>query len=373
MSVVKKTIVLSISIIFLLVFCASAFLMPKTVKATEIVLPEIKNSSFEQLEPFGWQVNADEINGQNHGITSQVFYDGTSSYQLKQNVYTIKSADFIDVDIDSGYVVGVKIFCSEIGSACKIGVQSFDQNGESLNTNYEEEFLSSKKGAWQDVRLNFQTQQNACKIKVIIEVDATSGDVCIDNVYAHKDFVHIYDGASINLQTSAQAMSVKAQLRFTGKIDKDSYDEFLNAYPDAEAGFALVTTLNLEQAGEFTFKSFLDAGKESKILKVVSTRWTNLYTADEDGFYTLDFALPIEEIGRYKTNISVRAYIKFYENGVEKYIFSNYDESVNSRSVYSVAVMAKADTNTYKNYSAGQKEKIDAYIDGREPIMENLD
>ena len=373
MSVVKKTIVLSISIIFLLVFCTSAFLMPKTVKATAIVLPEIKNSSFEQSEPFGWEVNADEINGQNHGTTNQVFYDGTSSYQLKQNVYTIKSTDFIDVDIDSEYVVGVKIYCSEIGSVCKIGVESFDQNGEYLNTKRGEEFLSSTKGAWQDVRLNFQSQQNACKIKVIIEVDATSGDVCIDNVYAHKDFVHMYDGASINLQTNAQELARKGQLNFRGKLDKGAYDEFINAYPNANIGFMLVPTEHLKSVGEFSFKGFSDANKPNLILDLGLVEWSNLYTIDEDGFYTFDCIIYGVSGERLKVDISVRAYIRFYENGAEKYIISNYDESVNSRSIYSVAVMAKADTKTYKNYSDGQKEKINAYIEGRDPNLENLD
>ena len=53
MSVIKKAFLLGISTLVLLVFCMGAFMMPKTAKATQIVLPEIVNASFEQAEPCG--------------------------------------------------------------------------------------------------------------------------------------------------------------------------------------------------------------------------------------------------------------------------------------------------------------------------------
>ena len=377
MSVVKKAFLLVLSTVILLVFCTGAFLMPKTVKATEILLPEIKNFSFEQLEPFGWEISASDIDGGSYHLSNQVFYDGEKSCRLEQNVYTIKNTDFINVDVNSEYVFGVKTYFSEIGNSCKLSIEVFNNNGEYLYSAEGKSAISNKQGAWQDISSVFQTQQNASKIKVKVEVDATSGYVCIDNVYGHKNFLKVLDGASINLETTDLALSRKGQLRFTAKIDKQAYDDFANAYnldnPQKSIGFMLVPTTHLENVGEYTFKAFSDADNDKSILNLALNEWSNLYTIDEDGFYKFECILYGIEEEKIKVDVSVRAYIKYYENGQEKYLFSNYDEMVNSRSVYSVAVKAKEDEQMYSQYSQGQKEIINAFIEGREPNLENLD
>ena len=373
MSIVKKAFTLGKSTIILLVFCASAFLMPKNAKATEIFLPEIQNSSFELLDPLGWEITATDIDAQNYGLNNQVFYEGESSYQLSQNTYTIKSADYIAVDTGAEYVLGVKAYFEQLNNTCKLSVEVFDQDGELLSIVDGENNSANIINAWQDVRLTFQTQQSACKIKVIIQIDATGGKVCIDNVYAHKNFMQIIDGASINLETNAKAIEYKGQLCFSGKIDKQIYDEILNVDPSATLGVMLVPTEHLSGVGEYTFKGFSCAGKEKSIKNEYITKWSNLYTIDEDGFYSFNFIIYNILAEKSKVDISIRAYIKYYENEQERYLFSNYDQSVNSRSLYSVAVLAKADEQTFNTYSEGQKEKINAYIEGREPILENLD
>ena len=89
MSVVKKHVLLGISIIVLLVFCMGAFIMPQKAKATQIVLPDIQNNDFEQ-GLLGWQITAQNIDDEKHGITAQTCYGGANCYQFTQNQYTLK-------------------------------------------------------------------------------------------------------------------------------------------------------------------------------------------------------------------------------------------------------------------------------------------
>ena len=49
--------------------------------------------------------------------------------------------------------------------------------------------------------------------------------------------------------------------------------------------------------------------------------------------------------------------VKYYDGEQEKYLYSDYSQELNSRSVYSVAVMAKADTQTFNSYSEGQRKR----------------
>ena len=102
-------------------------------------------------------------------------------------------------------------------------------------------------------------------------------------------------------------------------------------------------------------------------------KWTNFYTVIEDGFYSLDCAIRGMSGQSIKANISVRIFIKYYQDGMQKYLYSDYNQEDNSRSVYQVALMAKADTENFEHYSPAQQEKINAYIEGREPNTENLD
>lgn len=368
MSVVKKAFLLGISVVILLVFCMSAFIMPKNAKATVTILPEIQNDGFEQADNLGWQITAENIDAQNHGLTSEVFYDGVNSYQLKQNHYVIKSVDFINIDLNSEYVFGIKFFSTELDNTCKISVDAFDQNGEYLYTADGETVYTKIKDVWQDVNLFFEKSQNATKIKIKIEVNSTSGQVCIDNVYGHKNFVQMLDGASINLETTPSALENFAQLRFTGKMDKSVYQQIKNSYASVSVGIMLIPTKAIESVGEFAVKAL---NTPSLLVKEL-TKWSNEYTLDVDDFYLFDYALTLgKSVDRLKLDISVRVFVKFNVEGQERYVYSEYSEEKNSRSVYSVAVKAKADTENFKLYSEEQKEKINAYIEGREPNIEN--
>lgn len=373
MSAVKKAFLLGISTLILFVFCMGAFLMPKTAKAAQIILPEIVNASFEQNQPFGWDITSVNLDSNNHGVSSEVFYDGLSSYKFKENEYLIKSTDFIAVNADSEYVFGFKFYSLNLYNTCKLSIDAYGQNGEYLYTADGETISATNTGVWQDVRQNFISHQNACKIKIKILVKATDEKAFIDDVYAHKNFVHTLDGASINLETTPTALDNKGQLRFTGKLDRDAFDEFTSIYTNATVGFMLIPTSHLEGGGEYTLKSIVDAGKQNSVRILTVEKWSNFYTIDEDGYYNFDCAIRGMSGQSLKAEISVRVFVKYYENAQEKYLYADYKENLNSRSVYSVAVMAKADEQTFNSYSEGQKEKINAYIEGREPNLENLD
>lgn len=348
-----------------------AFLMPKNAKATEIILPDIENASFEQSEPFGWAITPQDELVQNHGQTTENFYDGLNAYQLSQNQYLVESCAYISIDTDSEYVFGVKYYSLETDNALEFAIQAFDQNGEFLYESESQVNQVEKTNTWQDITVIFQSTENACKIKIKIAVNSIAGTMLIDNVYGHKNFIKMLDGASINLETTASALAEKGQIRYTGKLDKAEYENLLNTRPGASVGFILVPTVYVDSVGEFTFKGFADAGREEVLLVIEVEKWSNLYTADEDGFYNFDCAVNKIDGARLKVDISVRSFIRYYDNGQEKYLYSPYSADLNSRSIYTVALRAKADAETFKTYTKDQQEKINAYIEGREPNIAN--
>lgn len=82
--------------------------------------------------------------------------------------------------------------------------------------------------------------------------------------------------------------------------------------------------------------------------------------SDESG-YTLNCALIRIKASHYDMALSARAYVSYVDaNGRTVYIYSAYDEALNSRSISYVAEKALADTT--QNYSPAQIEILNGYL-----------
>ena len=67
--------------------------------------------------------------------------------------------------------------------------------------------------------------------------------------------------------------------------------------------------------------------------------------------------------------LSARAFMKVEIDGVERYIYSTFDLTDNSRSVQMVASNLKANSDVYNKYDAVQRAIIDAYALGELPRL----
>ena len=221
---------------------------------------------------------------------------------------------------------------------------------------------------WQENFFVLNKNASAKKIKISIEINAINGKVGVDNVYAYKNFIGLYDGASISLERNVLA------IRFTAKVDVNIYQTLLNNYEEVTAGIIVSPKSQVLKSGEFTM---LGVTEKDKIIVSPATHWNNPLSFEQDGYYDYFSAFASQGYASLEGYINIafttRAYIKYVENGVEKVIYSSWNYENNCRTIKQVATSAKQDAQTYNSYSPDQQEIITAYIEGRVPNFEGLD
>ena len=377
---IKKRCILSILLIIVLtlVSTSSVFAVPNKVFANTSIFLDIKNSSFENTitdefdKPFvsDWVINGENFVSDNVNVVSTSAYEGRNSLQLKNGVFNIESKEFIEIENSAQYLFGVKFVFSDVDDSLQISVKTYNSQNEIIATHKSQTIISKQENLdkWQEAFLMVDKDANAKKVKISIEVDSKKGSVGVDNVYGYKNFVNLYNGASISLEKNI------VQIRFTAKIDIDVYQTFINNYSFVSVGMLLSPKEQVDKVGEFTVKGIPENGKMAMIS---ASNWNNPNSYMKDGYYTFCAGFGQHGYGGLENIINgeivVRAYVKYTENGKENIIYSSWNLNDNCRSIRQVANSAKQDIEVYNSYSLDQQEIISAYIEGRTPNVEGLD
>ena len=283
---------------------------------------------------------------------------------------TMNSKEFIEIENSAQYLFGVKFVFSDVDDSLQISVKTYNSQNEIIATHKSQTIISKQENLdkWREAFLMVDKDANAKKVKISIEVDSKKGSVGVDNVYGYKNFVNLYNGASISLEKNI------VQIRFTAKIDIDVYQTFINNYSFVSVGMLLSPKEQVDKVGEFTVKGIPENGKMAMIS---ASNWNNPNSYMKDGYYTFCAGFGQHGYGGLENIINgeivVRAYVKYTENGKENIIYSRWNLNDNCRSIRQVANSAKQDIEVYNSYSLDQQEIISAYIEGRTPNVEGLD
>ncbi len=375
----KRKSIFSLLLIFVLtlVFLSSAFVTPKNAFASTSIFVDIKNPSFEIMTseeydkpfPTDWIINGD-FEPEKIKVISTNAYNKNNYWQFVGGSYTVESKDFIEIENEYDYLFGVKFIFSNVNDILTLNIKNFDEKGELIGTHQGQTVVSDEAhlDLWQETFLTLSYDSSVKKVKISIEIVAQNGFVGIDNVYGYKNFFSLYNGASISLERNVLA------IRFTAKVDADSYKTLLNSYENVTAGIIVSPKGQVKKSGEFTMNGIME---KDKIIVMPSSYWNNPQTFEQVGYYEYSCKLASQGYDKLQSNLdinfTVRAYIKYTENGEEKILYSSWSLENNCRSIRQVAIKAKEDLDVYNNYDKDQQEIISAYIEGRVPNFDGLD
>lgn len=162
------------------------------------------------------------------------------------------------------------------------------------------------------------------------------------------DDVVLYDTEKTSIVTESGAYVRTAQgnagLRFKGKVNKALFDGYVNnpECTEVTAGMIIAPTDFLSDCA-FTV-SALNLN-EKAVQKCNAS-----IVAEKDGYYTFNCAI----VGILSQNIdrpfSARSFISFKIGDTTYYLYGNYSENNNSRSVYEIACLAREEIESFEDY-----------------------
>ena len=376
----KRRTFLSILLIFVLSLTAmlGVFAMPKNAYANVNIFADVKNSSFESVDsqdfgkdlPTDWVIDSQNLDIDNVNVISINAYDRINFLQVEGGTYLVESQDYIQIENDYDYLFGVKMLFSNVDDSATLCIKTYNQDNELVETHKSQTVVSKQDllGTWQEVFLVVNKNSSAQKVKISIELSANQGSVGIDNVYAYKNFISLYDGASISLERNILS------IRFTAKLDVAVYQTLLNSYENVSVGLIVSPKSQVNKSGEFTMQGVTE---KDKLIVSPATNWNNPLSFEQDGYYDYYCAFASQGYSSLTGYIGIafttRAYIKYTEGGEEKVIYSSWSMENNCRTIRQVATLAKQDTEVYNSYPLDQQEIITAYIEGRVPNFDGLD
>lgn len=376
----KRRCFLSIFLIFVLTLSATlgVFATPKNAFANAEIFADVKNSSFESVnsENFGkdlptdWVIDSQNLDIENVNVISINAYDRIKYLQVEGGTYSVESQDYVQIENDYDYLFGVKMLFDSAEDSVTLIVKTYSEDNDLIGTYQSQTIVSASDliGTWQETFLVLNKNESAKKVKVCVEINATNGKVGVDNVYAYKNFISLYNGASISLERNVLS------IRFTARVDVNIYETLLNSYDEVTAGIIVSPRSQVLKSGEFTIKGVTE---KDKIIVSPATHWNNPLSFEQDGYYDYFSAFASQSYASLQGYIGIafttRAYVKYIENGVEKVLYSNWSYENNCRTIKQVATLAKQDEETYNSYPPDQQEIITAYIEGRIPNFEGLD
>lgn len=376
----KRRCFLSMLLIFVLTLSAmlGVFATHKNAYASAEIFADVKNSSFESVDsetfgkdlPTDWVIDSQNLDINKVNVVSINAYDRINYLQVEGDTYLVESQDYIQIENDYDYLFGVKMLFASAEDSVTLIVKTYSEDNELIGTYQSQTIVSTADfiGTWQENFFVLNKNASAKKIKISIEINAINGKVGVDNVYAYKNFIGLYDGASISLERNVLA------IRFTAKVDVNIYQTLLNKYEEVTAGIIVSPKSQVLKSGEFTMQGVTE---KDKIIVSPATHWNNPLSFEQDGYYDYFSAFASQGYSSLEGYINIafttRAYIKYVENGVEKVIYSSWNYENNCRTIKQVATSAKQDAQTYNSYSPDQQEIITAYIEGRVPNFEGLD
>lgn len=288
------------------------------------------------------------------------FYDGASSLCVKNSGSDlVLLGDFVSINGGANYHFGYKIKDAEnSGVNAQITIRSFDKDNNLIKESESKVFKSSN--VWTEVFIEVTLPNDAVYIRPIIEVYAAqysqsgTSKVCYVDAMSgceiEKQIFTVKDGASLRLVKETPG------IRFYSEIGKSIYDEYKLKYQKVNVGMLITPTENLENVGDFTAEELSKKG--ILFIEIPATTWANQSTAEVDGVYGFYCALVNILPKNICRKFSARAYISYEDKGKTYFVYSNYDQLVNSRSVNEIAILALEELDIYDE---NQKEIINYY------------
>ena len=185
---------------------------------------------------------------------------------------------------------------------------------------------------WQKISVQGGTNTFAEYVKIYITINCANNSPCyIDNVkIIEKNFINIKEGASVRISEETPG------IRFSGTIDKIEYENMKNRYKNVGVGIVIIPKSSYDGISEFTFYG-IEQG-EIQFLSIEAVIWNNSNTVEEDGFYGFNCAMVNIKKENIVREFCARAYLKYTDNGVEKFLYSDFNVLLNCRSVQNVAL-----------------------------------
>ncbi len=266
---------------------------------------------------------------------------------------TLSTIDSVAINGGESYTFGYKCKSgNSSGVKAKINIYTYDQEEVRVDVIESEEFLVYD-DSWYDVSVDFDAGESIQSVKIFIVIDTTLSECFVDDAYGQikqKPIVQTHTGASLRLVKDSPG------IRFSGSVDKKTYDSYLTKYKNVSAGILITTEDVLGQTEELTVDAVL--GKQHAF--ITAEIWNNEKSAETDGFYGFYCALTNIKEQNIQKRFCVRAYLKYDENDVTKYIYGNYNFLENARSAKEVACSARENAD---EYTSQQLEIINYYAD----------
>lgn len=292
----------------------------------------LKNGDFNSVtetmfgiitEVSNWKLNLDNVDVEGE--------DG--NYNLKTSKENETISQKIE-NLDEGYYE----FSVDIKTegAVEIKLSAMAENAEIACKTYH---VSNCE--WQRYSIGLtNTEQQDVTFKIEITENAEQKAVRIDNAGVILANIKTENGAEIRIDETS------AGLRFMARVEKSYYDNMTTKYGDANVSVGMMIAPANYITSEYTYEILKEQGKEP--LMIIANKQNN--DADVDGYYGYSFAITDILLQNTDRKFSARAFLRYKDEGNEKYEYAVYDEDNHSRSMYEVAEKAKADNPTEYEY-----------------------
>lgn len=349
MGKIKKTVVILAAII-------SFNIIPMRFAVAETNL--LTNGDFNDYDTEGFFLPTYYIKGwtASDGIS-------VNSDNLSDICFTAGSGNGMSIRCDNGvvleattYRMGVKVKSTgnaDISFQLQ-GSDNYDVAGASIgNTNGEYREISATQSV------------DAGSYTFTIRLNSVE-DLCyIDDVFLEAYTPAPEVNANLTTGTGAYIRLVENDpgLRFYGNVDKTYYDEFNLSHDDVSVGMIIVPKDYLSDYEYFSVYDLTAAGHN--YLEIQAELWNN--NPEADGFYGFNCAITGMHTLNLDRPFAARTYLKYRDGGVYKYIYGNFNETDNVRSIYEIAEIAK-DSSAYADLSQDKKDIVNYYAGAIEEL-----
>lgn len=166
------------------------------------------------------------------------------------------------------------------------------------------------------------------------------------------DTISIQEGASVRVVQGSSG------IRFKGTINKNYLQQLVSTSGVSKVTYGILITpmYYLNHVSDFTVDALSAKYVHDPYLKIPAE-----HIIDNGDFYEFRCAMTGLSVDAYEWEFAARSYIEVvHENGTIEYIYSNFDESANVRSIKSVAQATLKDTE--KNYTDNEKLILNNYV-----------
>ena len=330
-----------VSFLFVFVFCFISFsfiVSPYKITSSEgtnILSNGDFNLTADGALPFTyWQgsnIKVKNLKNGNYAVQSSTTSDVLVLYQN-------------DLNLEAGkYNVKFQAQLAKSGNPVDISVRFISNNGTGSVASIATKNISNDR--WEEVSFDLVLSENG-----LYQFNCMANEACLDKPRVYIDDMVLVRENGVKTAAGADLRTVKssAGLRFKGTVDKNLYDGYVENYgaENVQVGMIIAPTDFLSDC-DFTYEA-LSAGKAVQV--GVATRWNNESKIATDGYYGFNCAFV--NILPYNTDrrFSFRSFLRYTVGNKTTYIYSDYDETDNSRSVYELALAFREDESNFADY-----------------------